>query len=1210
MFHVHLSEQQLKRASEGICPGGSAEGAELGGPGSLRFSVGALNVEVRTGVLAASLGRTSGELINVSGSGFGLRQSLAEVFDLTFAGWNAGAAPEGLRAATSQVQLSFASAYSFAPQVLRTCAEVRLWTPALVTCRAPPGAGGANNSVGVTVSASAVANVTSAPLLDVATGQRVLFAYARGALSGAAPAGGPAVGNFSLTLRGSNLANGSVVIPPTGSGGSGGGGGNATLALSAAGRRLASDELAAAQEGRADAVAPRRTQGGCTGSTYSYGGACASCDAMGEVFLSTTLGCTPTTGPTDTAFYVSGRGVNAFPTTSGLWSSFPPGPFQPSLMYPLALEFPALTALAPSPNYLAAPGSSAPSSLPTGNASWSECAWVKCAAPSTYASVLEWGAAGDSKGGFSPQAAALVVSATSASPRSFLVSTLAGGSNFNSPLGAAYVPTTGSVVVPDGSLVRLVSLAGAVSTLAGSSVSGTADGQGAAASFKALYGAAWIQSPGVVVLVDGGAAPPLRLVSLSGLVSTLSITLVGGANFDIPQAVAVDPSSSLLYVANTYGHNILRVTFPAGVVTVLAGSSGSLGFADGAGTNARFNWPQGLAVAPSFGGLVVTDSYNHRIRLVTPAGDVSTLAGSGSSSSLADGTGTNAAFWKPAGAALAPSGEVVVTDTLNGAVRLISPSGVVTTILGAGHGLPASTACAATGVDVVQSTGVIIVTCGSILSLTAALVLPACDSNWHHVALTYSQSASPLQLSGFVDGALVLQQSVSIALPPASAATLRLGWSGDMSFNAGSLFVGTLFDPRVYNRTLSSVEVASLVQIPSPSPSPSPSQSASPSPSVPASPSASASATPLSPSPSPSSSPRTICIGSTYSYGSSACAGCDIGAAFISATLGCAPFVAPSDTAFYLSGTRTEGVAAFIPTGPASFVQDHRGVVDGALSLPGSSLRAPGAFAPPSLPSNGSVAFSAAAWINCAAAQVLPKVALAWGAGSDVAIQAYGSASSQAVALVAVNVAASPVLVVVTTLAGQGSWGFADGNGSAALFSNPRGIAIFPNTRNLVVADELNNCIRLVSESGAVTTLASNFNHPLAVAVEATTGYVAVADSWNNRIRLVSPSGGVSTLAGSGSIGSADGTGVTASFSNPSGIAFVPSLRSFVVSDTGNNLIRLISPSGAVTTLAGGNPAALQDGMGTSARFSAPYGIAVIPSTEVIIVADIGNDRA
>ncbi|GHU60928.1 hypothetical protein FACS189445_1900 [Spirochaetia bacterium] len=207
---------------------------------------------------------------------------------------------------------------------------------------------------------------------------------------------------------------------------------------------------------------------------------------------------------------------------------------------------------------------------------------------------------------------------------------------------------------------------------------------------------------------------------------------------------------------------------------------------------------------------------------------------------------------------------------------------------------------------------------------------------------------------------------------------------------------------------------------------------------------------------------------------------------------------------------------------------------------------------------------------------------------------------------------------VVTTLAG-GVYGYADGTGTAAKFYVPTGVAV-DNTGNVYVADSNNNRIRKISPSGVVTTLAGDgtygyadgtgtaamFNVPNSVAVD-NAGNVYVADSRNNRIRKISPNGIVTTLAGNGIEGYADGTGTATQFRYPYGIA-VDNADNVYVADSNNNRIRKISPSGVVTTLAGDGTYGYADGTGTAAMFSSPCGVAV-DNTGNVYVADTYNFR-
>jgi sugar lactone lactonase YvrE len=143
-------------------------------------------------------------------------------------------------------------------------------------------------------------------------------------------------------------------------------------------------------------------------------------------------------------------------------------------------------------------------------------------------------------------------------------------------------------------------------------------------------------------------------------------------------------SRSNVYVADA-GNGRIRKISPSGVVTTLAGSGD--GFADGTGTAARFSSPSGVAVDGS-GNVYVTDEENNRIRKISPAGEVSFLAGSGetcpNSGGFSDGTGKAASFNEPNGVAIDGSGNVYVADQGNHRIRKISPSGMVTTLAGSG----------------------------------------------------------------------------------------------------------------------------------------------------------------------------------------------------------------------------------------------------------------------------------------------------------------------------------------------------------------------------------------------------------------------------------------------------------------------------------------------------------------------------------------------
>lgn len=206
---------------------------------------------------------------------------------------------------------------------------------------------------------------------------------------------------------------------------------------------------------------------------------------------------------------------------------------------------------------------------------------------------------------------------------------------------------------------------------------------------------------------------------------------------------------------------------------------------------------------------------------------------------------------------------------------------------------------------------------------------------------------------------------------------------------------------------------------------------------------------------------------------------------------------------------------------------------------------------------------------------------------------------------------------VVTTFAGSGVSGFADGTGTAAQFAAPRAIA-FDGSGNLLVADTSNSRIRQITPAGVVTTLAGSgtrgfldgsvasaqFNMPSGITVDGS-GNVYVADTVNGRIRKIA-GGVVSTFAGSGSNGYVDGTSSAARFFGPYGLA-VDGGGNVYIADTQNNRIRVASQAGVVTTLAG-STAGYADGTGASAQFNWPDSVALDSSGNVYVTDHQNND--
>ena len=149
-----------------------------------------------------------------------------------------------------------------------------------------------------------------------------------------------------------------------------------------------------------------------------------------------------------------------------------------------------------------------------------------------------------------------------------------------------------------------------------------------------------------------------------------------------PDGIAVNPADGNLYVAASGSILSVDVTTDPYTATVLAGNYG-WGFSEGAGDAATFNSPAGLAVDPTTGDVVVSDSRNNLIRKITPNdGDVTVVAGQLPYGSADSAQGTTASFYMPTGVAVDSAGNVIVADEVNHVLRKISPAGAVTTLAG------------------------------------------------------------------------------------------------------------------------------------------------------------------------------------------------------------------------------------------------------------------------------------------------------------------------------------------------------------------------------------------------------------------------------------------------------------------------------------------------------------------------------------------------
>ncbi|MSP92862.1 MAG: hypothetical protein EXR79_13830 [Myxococcales bacterium] len=717
----------------------------------------------------------------------------------------------------------------------------------------------------------------------------------------------------------------------------------------------------------------------------------------------------------------------------------------------------------------------------------------------------------------------------------------AAAATLNSP-GGIDVDPAGNVWFADRNNHRIRRLGGdgVVVTVAGSGTAGFANGGAGSAQFNVPSGVAVL---GNGIVVADRSNHRLRLVLADGTVTTLAGSGVGGftdgpaaaAHFLFPQGVVVDKWGTV-WVADTGNHRIRKV-LPDGVTFTFAGS-GTQGWLDGAGPIARFSSPVDVAI-DSQGNLYVADSSNQRIRRVTPAGVVSTVAGTGAAGAI-NGAGLQATFNGPAGVEVAAGGGVLVADRNNGLLRHIAGSGIVSTVGGGlgplvgGLGVPFALA--------VQGDGTLWFSDDSYHVLRKILPLAVvCDD----------QEPCTLDACNPKFGACV---STKLALGATcddgdACSTGDACASGGCTGTAkacddGNACTVDLCDP--YLGTCQQVGV-----------------------------------------------PAVCNDGNACSVGESCQAG------VCKAEPGLVKTLAGSGTAGWKDGGAAQ----------ANF-NTLRGVaLDGKAELWAADA---GNHRIRKVLATGDVATVAGSGLagfldgDAANARFQSPGGVAVGADGTVFVADQGNHRIR-------RIQAGQV----TTLAGTGVAGSADGVGSVAQFQSPAAVAV--DGGDVLVADQGNHRIRRVTPQGVTTTVAGSgvmgwqdgaamvarFSSPMGVAVDAG-GATWVADAGNHRIRKVAPDGTTTTPIGASGGGYQDGAAASALFNTPTGLAFDVIGRLWIT-DRGNHRIRRVH-GGAVTTVAGGATPGWLDGPALAANFSSPWGIVVAASGRAY-VGDAGNQR-
>ena len=670
-------------------------------------------------------------------------------------------------------------------------------------------------------------------------------------------------------------------------------------------------------------------------------------------------------------------------------------------------------------------------------------------------------------------------------------------------------------------------------TLAGGLyVPGIVDAAGAAAQFVSPAGIA-IDTSGNLYVADEEADVILKITP-GGAVTTLAGTsLVSGhadgtgtaATFHGPNGVAVDGQGNV-YVADTNNYTIRMIT-PAGVVSTFAGTAGVSGSNDGTGPAAQFSLPLGLTIDGS-GNLYVVDGLGNSIRkITTPGAIVTTFAGGNLGST--DGTGTAARFRSPAGITIDGSGNLYVSDQGNNTIRRITTPGAVVSTLAGTAGIRGTADGTAGAAQFYLPAGLTVDTSGNVwVSDSGNYTIRKITSGG-----VVTTAAGVPGLPGFVDGTgtaalfdLYTQGQGGTALPSLAA---------DAN---GNIYVSDNNNSTIRKIVASTAVVTTLAGTPG--------------------------------------------EGNSDGSGSSAHFNLPAGMAV------------DGSGNIYVADLDNYTIRKITP----------QGAVTTLAGTPGAAGSADG---------TGS------------AARFYLPYALAVDGSGNVYVADTGNNTIRKITPGG----------VVTTFAGTpptkypATGGHQDG--AAALFNEPLGIAV-DSSGSVYVSEDQNFDIRMITPAGVTSTLAgtagdvgstdgtgpaAQFNQPAGIAVD-TKGNLYVADRGNGTIRkIVISTAVVSTIAGKAGIeGNADGTGSAAQFFAPIGVA-VDSNQNVYVADSGNNTIRMVAAgTNAVTTLAGTPPAVYTqpparggyaNGTGAAALFYSPYYLAVDASAN-LYVSDTGND--
>jgi sugar lactone lactonase YvrE len=784
------------------------------------------------------------------------------------------------------------------------------------------------------------------------------------------------------------------------------------------------------------------------------------------------------------------------------------------------------------------------------------------------------------------------------------------------PTGVA-VDSAGGVYIADSSnsRVRRVNTNGDITTVAGGGSSGDG-GMATNAALGRPYGVS-LDSIGNLFIVDP-AKHRVRKVDTNGVITTVAGNGTNGfsgdggtatnAQLSSPQGVAVDTTGNL-FIADTSNNRIRKVDTSGSIMTVAgqatAGNSGD----GGPASSALLNHPAGIAFDSS-GNLFIADWYNQRIRKIDTNGIISTVAGSSAGYSGDGGSATNAKLNYPTGVAVDPSGNIFIADTANNRIRAVDTNGIITTIVGTNTVGYSGDGGAPTSAKLNNPTGVALDTAGNLCiadqknnrvrevvsSGSSTLVLTnvgVSNVGDYFVVVagaggSVTSSVASLRLLG---PPIILSQPASQTVWAGGNASFTVTATGslpmDYLYQNGSTYVqdGTNATLALSNLTTSGAGNYTVVI--------------------------------TNDYGSVTSSVAVLTVDDLVSQptAQTVLAGSNI--TFTVGVVGGSPFQyqwqfngtnLANDLITTVAGTGSDGYSG--DGGPAT---NARIALFGGIALdPYGNLYLPHR----SLPRIRKVDTNGIIWTVAGNGQSSyggdggPATNASLNGASGVAADGFGNlfiadGGNNRVRKVDPN-------GIITTIAGTGALGYSGDGGQAtnAQLSGTSGVCL-DTFGNLYIADWRNNCVRKIAKNGIITTVAggptggysgdggqatkARLDHPFAVAVDAS-GNLYIADYNNYRVRKVDTNGIISTIAGNGSnTSSGDGGAATnAGVYNAIAVA-IDRTGNLYIATYSSFVVRRVDPNGIITTVAGNGTLTYSGdgGAATNAGIDQPSGVAV-----------------